>query len=257
MNIQCKYRNGLLISRGIEWTDATCTPIAGCKHKCRWLMPDGKIAKCYAETCAEGLASKAYPNGFAFHYWHPERLDEPLKVEKSLKIFIDSMSDFGAHWVPREQRLRVIDVMEKASWHTFQTLTKNPKGLLGYDFPPNVWVGFSTPPDYMWGHRLNEEQRIHKLEIDLLTMREIHASIKWVSIEPLSWDVAPHFEDCGLDWAVIGAASDGRIKHQPEQEHLHSILSTLDRQSVPIFMKGNLKHSPHREEFPGICKQKR
>lgn len=50
-----------MLERGI---DATWTPCAGCKQKCRWLMPNGEIAKCYAETCAEGLASKAYPNGW-------------------------------------------------------------------------------------------------------------------------------------------------------------------------------------------------
>jgi protein gp37 len=250
MNKQRKYRNGVLISRGIEWTDATWNVIPGCPQKCRWVMPNGKIAKCYAETCAERVASKAYPNGFAFHYWHPERLDEPLKEKESLKIFMDSMSDFGGYWIPQEQKLQVIDVMRKASWHIFQTLIKNPKGLLGYDFPTNVWVGFSIPPDYMWGHKLSEEQKIRKLEIDLITMREIHAAVKWVSIEPLSWDVAPHFEHCGLDWAVIGAASNGHMKYQPDQEHLESMLGTLDKQSIPIFMKGNLKYSPHREGFP-------
>jgi protein gp37 len=82
-----KYRNGILISGGIEWTDATWNVIRGCPQKCKWVMPNGKIAKCYAETCAEGVASRAYPNGFEFHYWHPERLEEPLKEKEPLKIF--------------------------------------------------------------------------------------------------------------------------------------------------------------------------
>ena len=61
MNRQAKYKNGKLVGRGIEWTDYTSNIIAGCKHDCRWEMPDGKIAICYAETTATNVAQAAYP----------------------------------------------------------------------------------------------------------------------------------------------------------------------------------------------------
>ena len=35
--------------RGIEWTDYTWNPVGGCRHGCRWEMPDGAIALCCFE----------------------------------------------------------------------------------------------------------------------------------------------------------------------------------------------------------------
>jgi protein gp37 len=96
--------------RGIEWTDYTWNPVGGCQHACRWQMPDGSVAVCYAETVAERLATSAYPHGFAHHYWRPEILQEPLKVKQPAKIFLDSMSDLMGGWVPDEQVEAVLDI---------------------------------------------------------------------------------------------------------------------------------------------------
>ena len=213
-------------------------------------MPNGNKAECYAKTVVERLAVREYPNGFEYSYWHPERLNEPLKEKEPAKIFLDSMSDFGGRWVERQQQNAILDTVRRAYWHTFQSLTKNPKGLIGLEFPRNLWVGFSTPPDFMWGHELTTEQKNRKLEVDLQVMREIDATVKWCSIEPLSWDCAEQFRNHGLDWTVIGAASNGRKKYQPNPEHLSKLLEVLDAQNTPVFFKGNLHHEPHREEFP-------
>lgn len=260
MNQQGKLVDGK-VKGGIEWTKTvhsdgsesrgwTWNPVGGCLHACRWVMPDGQIARCYAEDVAEGVASHSYPHGFQHHYWHPERLVEPLRKKRPAKIFLDSMSDLGGHWVPDEQVQAVIDVCHQADWHTFQVLTKNPKRLQGFEWPPNVWVGFSSPPDYMWGQELSLEQKRRKLIVDLQAMAPIEATVKWASIEPLSWDVSELFTDCQLDWAVIGAASHGRLTYQPDPVHLSNILNVLDAQHIPIFYKGNLIADPWREEFP-------
>ncbi len=103
--------------RGIEWTDFTWNVIGGCKHRCRWEMPDGSVAICYAEEVANALRSdKFYPQGFENHYYHPDRLTEPLKVKTPAKIFLDSMSDLMGHWVPDEQIEAVLDIARKAHW---------------------------------------------------------------------------------------------------------------------------------------------
>ena len=52
MNKQEKIKNGKLIGRGIQWTDFTWNVNAGCFHRCRWAMPDGSVAICYAEEIA-------------------------------------------------------------------------------------------------------------------------------------------------------------------------------------------------------------
>lgn len=252
MNKQAKYKNGQLVGRGIEWCDWTWNPIGGCLHECKWEMPDGSIATCYAKEVALGVAQKMYPEGFEHHYWRPERLDEPLKLKEPARIFLDSMSDIGGHWVPKEQAEAVLDICRRASWHTFQLLTKNPKRLLEYDLPPNVWAGFSTPPDFMWGKQLKNHQKQIKLGVDLGVMRGLKAAVKWCSVEPLSWDVAEYFSKCGLDWVVIGAASNGPKKYQPDPDHLLGLLGRLDAQRIPVFFKGNLEWEPWREEFPNV-----
>src|ERR1044071_5420699 len=99
MNKQAKSA----IKRGIEWTDYTWNPVPGCQHGCRWQMPDGTVAECYAETVAGRVAQNAYPKGFEHHYWNPHILEEPLKIKTPASIFLDSMSDLMGSWVPKAE----------------------------------------------------------------------------------------------------------------------------------------------------------
>ena len=256
MNKQKKYKNGQLVGRGIEWTDWTWNAVAGCQHGCRWQMPDGTVAICYAEEVAKKF-NRAYGQGFEHHYWHPQRLSEPLKVKDPAKIFLDSMSDLMGHWVPAEQIEAVLDVTRQASWHSFQLLTKNAPRLLKFDFPDNVWLGVSSPPDDMFGKRLARRSQERILHKSLQVLSEIKGRITWMSFEPRSWDVSPivaQYPDA-LRWAVIGAASNGPKKYQPERDHVQALLDALDAQGVAVFFKGNLEWSPWREEFPQSIEQ--
>src|SRR5262245_29116946 len=112
-----KQRQGSTL--GIEWTDYTWNPVGGCQHGCRWRMPDGALAVCYAETVATRVGKTAYREGFAHHYWRPHVLDEPLQLRTPSRIFLDSMSDLMGHWVPSAQIAQVLDVCRQAEWHTF------------------------------------------------------------------------------------------------------------------------------------------
>lgn len=251
MNKQRKPGGG----RGIEWTDYTWNPIAGCKHACRWQMPDGTTAVCYAETVAERVAGHAYPHGFAHHYWKPERLAEPRKVTKPARIFVDSMSDLFGAWVSEDEIGIVLGTCEDVPWHQFQILTKNAPRMLRFEIPANVWAGASMPPDHMLGHALNRSQQEKMLRRTLTTLSELDA-LTWMSFEPLSWDVSAIVAEYpgALGWAVIGAASNGPRTFQPDPEHVAALLDVLDAQQVPVFFKGNLRGNPAaalwREEFP-------
>ncbi len=242
---------------GIEWTDYTWNPIGGCEHACRWRMADKTIAICYAEAVAEGVARNAYPQGFEHHYWRPQILEEPLKLNEPSRIFLDSMSDLMGTWVPEEQVRTVLSVCRRADWHTFQLLTKNAPRLGKFDFPPNVWVGVSSTPDFMLGHELNGQQKERYMHKALSTLAVINIPIRWMSFEPLSWDVADIVARYPgtLQWAVIGAASNGRKKYQPDSKHVQRLLDVLDDQEVPVFFKGNLEWSPWREEFPAVMRR--
>ncbi len=251
MNKQKKYKNGQLTGRGIEWAEYSWNPIAGCKHRCRWTMPDGSIAICYAEEVALGIAHRTYPDGFEAHYWHKRRLKEPLKVKEPARIFLDSMADLMGHWVPDKQIETVLDITRQAYWHSFQLLTKNAPRLLKFNFPENVWLGVSSPPDFMMGKPLSKQSQEKMLERSLKVLSQIQG-VPWISFEPLSWDVAPIMADYpgAIDWAVIGAASNGKRKYQPEARHVQNLLDVLDAQGVRVFFKGNLEWFPWREEFP-------
>lgn len=245
-------RNGVGL-RGFTWN-----PVAGCQHGCRWTMPDGREAICYAENTAEsGVAKSAYPEGFAHHYFHPNRLNDPLKVKEPAGIFLDSMSDLMGQWVPAEQIQQVLDVCAQAYWHTFQLLTKNAPRLRRFEFPPNVWVGVSSPPDFMLGRSLSRHQQMAMLSKSMDTLAKVDAPVRWISFEPLSWDVSEIVRSCNgvLQWAVVGAASDGRRYLPPLEADLRKLLGVLDEQSVKAFFKGNLRSLPWaahnwREDFP-------
>jgi protein gp37 len=241
--------------RGIEWTDYTWNPVGGCQHGCRWIMPDGSIAECYAETVAERVAQAAYPLGFEYHYWRPEQLKKPLMVTNPSRIFLDSMSDLMGHWVPDEQVEQVLEICRQAHWHSFQLLTKNAPRLKQFDFPSNVWVGVSAPPSIMFGKPLSLLQQSRMLDRMLDVLHQVDVPIRWMSIEPLSFDIAPLLVNSDLQWAVIGAATNGPKTYQPKPEWVENVLDVLDAQCTKIFLKGNLRWTPWREEFPQVSQQ--
>lgn len=247
-------------SRGIEWTQYTWNPVSGCKHGCRWTMPNGDVAECYAETVANGVAGNAYPHGFEHHYWNPERLKEPFKLKEPSKIFLDSMSDLMGHWVPENEIQQVLNVCEQTPQHTYQLLTKNAPRLERFQFPPNVWVGVSVPPTTMFGKDLSKQAQVQMLYRSLEALDKCNATTRWMSLEPLSWDMAEHLQYTRLHWAVIGAATYRNVIWQPRHEWVKAAIDVLDKMGAAVFFKGNLKHNraatPWREEFP-VAPEKR
>lgn len=256
------------LPKGIEWTRIkkcidgewvelpgyTWNPTGGCLHGCTWKMPDGSVTECYAKTVAERLATRAYDQGFEHHYWRPQTLKEPARLKEPAGIFVGSMADLFGHWVPSEQIREVIDTMETAHWHTFQTLSKYPVRLPEFNpFPQNVWVGVSLPA----GHLMSATGGARALKVYLQHMQKIEANIRFMSIEPLWFDVAPVFAEwlqdhdrLPFEWVIIGAASNGRKLFQPEPAWVQELLDILDKQQIPVFFKGNLDWSPWRDEFP-------
>lgn len=257
--------DGTYIRRGIEWTQIhgrpgyTSNPIKGCKHECRWRMPDGTIAICYAEEVANKLAQSAYPGGFANVRFDAKELEAIEKLKEPAGIFIDSMSDLLGASVPELCVEQVIMTMERCRQHVFFVLTKQPGNLAKFTFPPNVLVGVSAPPTFMFGKELSPDQQAKWFDVALQKLAECRCQWRWVSIEPLSFDVSDIIRrhKSSLDWAVIGAATNGAKRYQPAEDHLRSCLEALD--GKPVFYKGNLSPflvnkvgSKWREEFPAI-----
>lgn len=122
----------------IEWTEATgCDKVSpGCAH-------------CYAETLAErfrGVPGHPYEHAFTLKLW-PQRLDIPLRWKRPRLVFVNSMSDLFHEDIPADYIADGFGVMQEASRHQFQVLTKRHERLaeLASDlrWPDNVRVGVS------------------------------------------------------------------------------------------------------------------
>src|SRR5688572_30138979 len=132
----------------IEWTDATWNPVRGCVK----ISPG--CTHCYAEVFAErfrGVPGHPYEQGFDLRFV-PEKLAEPLRWPQPKMVFVNSMSDLFLEDVPLDYIRRVVWVMEKASWHTYQVLTKRSdrmRQLLDNELRaaaelPHIWWGVSV-----------------------------------------------------------------------------------------------------------------
>jgi len=200
----------------IEWTEQTwnpttgCTKIStGCKH-------------CYAEKMAlrlHRMGAAGYENKFELTL-HTYRLEQPLRRKKPTVYFVNSMSDLFHEHVPFAFIDQVMAVMEQTPQHTYQILTKRAARMRKYfskRIPPtNAWLGVSV------------ENKKHGLpRIDQL--RDIPASIRFLSIEPLLEDLGKISLD-NIHWVIVGGESGPKarpmqpewvanIKRQCHQEH--------------------------------------
>jgi protein gp37 len=176
----------------IEWTESTWNPLTGCTK----ISPGCK--HCYAERMALRLQAMGQPNyetGFKLAL-HENALEKPLEWKKPQLIFVNSMSDLFHKDVPLEFILRIIDVMRRAEWHTFQVLTKRAERLEELNpqisWPENVWMGVSV------------ESENYKYRIDHL--RRTNARTKFLSLEPLIGPLRNLNLD-GINWAIVGGES--------------------------------------------------
>ena len=143
---------------GIEWTDATWTPIrarriqiqddGGGKERVGWHcehVSEG-CRNCYAERLNDRLGTGldfkpgtlfrqervGYNNGEAKVFLDEKMLLAPLRWKKPRMIFVCSMTDLFGSWVPDEMIDRIFAVMALCPQHTFQVLTKRSERMRDY-----------------------------------------------------------------------------------------------------------------------------
>lgn len=181
----------------IEWTESTWNPVTGCTK----VSPGCK--NCYAERLAlrlQEMGQSKYARGFQLAL-HESVLNDPLSWKKSQIIFVNSMSDLFHEDVPLDFILRVFDVMYQADQHIFQILTKRSERLLELDpkidWPTNVLMGVSVENDK------------NKFRIDHL--RDTHASVKFLSLEPLLGPLS-NLDLTNIDWIIVGGESGPRSR---------------------------------------------
>jgi len=176
----------------IEWTESTWNPVTGCTKT------SPGCAHCYAERMALRLCAMGQPNyanGFRLTT-HEHMLELPLNWSKPQMVFVNSMSDLFHPDVPEAVIQRVFDTMRRASWHTFQVLTKRSHRLLALDreidWPANVWMGVSV------------ENQDYTLRIEHL--QQTNAQLKFLSLEPLLGPLV-QLNLRAIDWVIVGGES--------------------------------------------------
>ena len=205
----------------IEWTNSTWNPVTGCTK----ISPG--CAHCYAERFARRLQAMGQPNyarGFQVTL-HEHALELPLRWRRPQMIFVNSMSDLFHESVPVWFIERVFDVMQRASWHMFQVLTKRAERMAELapqlHWARNIWAGVSVENDRYLGR------------IELL--RSVPASVRFVSFEPLLGPIE-RVELAGIHWVIVGGES-GPGARPMREEWVLSLRDQCQAAGVPFFFK--------------------
>lgn len=210
----------------IEWTDATWNPVRGCTK----ISPGCK--HCYAETFAErfrGVPGHPYEQGFDLRLV-PEKLSEPLKWSTPKTVFVNSMSDLFHEGVPDAYIERVVQVMLKADWHTYQVLTKRAdrmRDLL------RTKLAFAADYGHIWWGVSVEDRKYGLPRIDAI--REAPAALRFLSIEPLLENLG-EFNLEGINWVIVGGES-GLGARPMKAEWVLSIRDQCRAADVRFFFK--------------------
>jgi protein gp37 len=217
----------------IEWTDATWNPVTGCTR----ISPGCK--HCYAERFAErfrGVPGHPYEQGFDLKSW-PGRLDLPLRWTTPRMVFVNSMSDLFHEKVPDEFIERVFDVMERATLHTFQLLTKRSRRMTEWCetryaltsnsgkklWPRNVWAGVSVEND-LYASRVAD-------------LKRVPASTRFLSLEPLLGPVhLDHDRLRDIHWVIVGGES-GQPARPMKPEWVRKVRGDCAKVGVAFFFK--------------------
>jgi len=211
----------MAIGTSIEWTESTWNPVTGCSKI------SAGCANCYAERMARRLKAVGVPNyanGFEVTL-HEELLKLPLKWRKPKIIFVNSMSDLFHEKIPDYFIARIFDIMNRASWHRFQILTKRSDRLrrMSPDLPwtDNIWMGVTV------------EDRKCAFRIEHL--RKTRASIKFISMEPLLEPIA-ELDLIGIDWVIVGGES-GPGARPLNEDWVMDIKEKCQTSNIPFFFK--------------------
>lgn len=172
---------------GIEWTDATWSPIRGCSRV------SAGCTNCYAERVAARFSGPGQPyEGLAQMTakgpaWTgdvslvPHMLDQPARWKRPRRIFVNSMSDLFHENVQDAWVESIVQAMADAPQHRFQVLTKRP-GRMAAWLHRNQDEGHRNLRHVWWGTSV-EDQRVATERLGALA--GVPSPNRWVSAEPL------------------------------------------------------------------------
>jgi len=221
----------------ISWCDYSWNPVTGCT---RW---GPECENCWAEQLQKDLAKRENaPEYMSTDDWVPEnaeavvtshedRLDGPERYHYPSgpgKIFTVSMGDLFHSLVDDEFIEKVVDVARQHPAQAFIFLTKRPQRAadLDLDLPDNVWLGTSVGS----GPGGEYPDTTHRIE----ALRDIDATVRWVSFEPLLEPVCTVDLE-HIDWVVVGG-ENAPAEDRREMDHAwaRDILNQCRDTGVPF-----------------------
>lgn len=241
----------------IDWADHTWNPVTGCRNECPY---------CYAKSITKRFSGDVrlnksktdsytfiqrkdlyileepfltregrtlnYPFGFE-PTLHRYRMDMPQKLKQSKNIFVGSMADLFADYIPYEWIEEVFKATEEAPQHNYLFLTNNPnrykklheKGLLPSD--DNYWYGTTTIAE--------GDPFFNSIKYNTFS-----------SIEPIISEmttIGDQNRHSVCDWIIVGAETGNRKgKVIPKKEWILIIKEQCRAAGVPLFMKESLRN---------------
>lgn len=215
----------------IEWTQKTWNPWTGCTK----ISPGCKNCYMYRDKSRYGQdPSQIVRSRTTF--------DAPLHWKEPRLVFTCSWSDFF-HPEADAWRDDAWAIIKATPRHTYQILTKRPERIdPAFTFPPNVWLGVSVENEKM-------RSRIHRL-------REIEATVKFLSLEPVLGEIDLHVHlwkrdfvgMCGgakawhtiptgeIGWVIVGGESGPNCR-PPKLVWILSIVKQCQEAGVPVLVK--------------------
>lgn len=220
---------------GIEWTEHTWNPFAGCTihtpgcTNCYAMRQARRIEEMRTTPTYDGLTRMA--NGKPIWTGRvnkatPQTMRKPFTVSEPSIFFVNSMSDFFHEAALDEWRIEALGVMA-ATWHQYQVLTKRPEEIVPFltrhdlHLPANVWIG-ATVERGDFRHRID-------------TLRLVDAAIRFLSVEPIIGRIGPLNLE-GIHW-VIGGGESGPGARDMDAEWAQELRDECLRQNVAFFWK--------------------
>ena len=210
---------------GIEWTDATWNPVTGCTKI------SAGCDNCYAERFAErfrGVKDHPFEAGFDLTL-RPARLEQPLKWQKPMMIFVNSMSDLFHKKIPFDYVEKVFATMEQAHWHTFQVLTKRSSRMR--DFVKTRYVDRKVPENIWLGTSVEDGSKKSRIQ----HVRDTNATVRFLSIEPLIGPMGK-IDLSGIHWVIVGGESGPRAR-PIDPDWVREVRDQCVKEEVPFFFK--------------------
>lgn len=151
-------------------------------------------------------------------------LNQPTKKKTPARILVSPGVDiYGVGTFPR-WRKAILEVIEKASHHTFILTTKFPWHVHDI-YLVNLWLGITITGKF----NIDDNERKFRLFQD-----KIGAFMKFLNIDPMktacSWSLS------GFDWVIVGTP-----KKSVTRSAIHEWFDRCAVMGIPIFMRNNVK----------------